>query len=144
MYAGMSDSQIVNQLCLNIFGRNAEPGGLNFWANALTNGDETVESIALRLNCSAQGDDRLVVNNRVEPENVVTSKIGTLSEKEGYVGIAAAASARSWLASMLATDKSKTAAILSADQATIETTTAGRLSPPAREFLFEQVKAGTK
>ena len=142
MYAGMSDSQIVNQLYLNIFGRNAEPGGLNFWANALTNGDETVESIALQLSYSAQGDDRLVVNNRIEAANVFTSKLDTSSEKEGYVGNAAAASARSWLALVLATDSSKNTAILGADQAIIETTTAGRLSPPARGFLFEQVKAG--
>jgi hypothetical protein len=142
MYAGMSDSQIVNQLYLNIFGRNAEPGGLNFWANALTNGDETVESIALQLSYSAQGDDRLVVNNRIEAANVFTSKLDTSSEKEGYVGNAAAASARSWLALVLATDSSKNTAILGADQAIIETTTAGRLSPPVRGFLFEQVKAG--
>jgi hypothetical protein len=142
MYAGMSDSQIVNQLYLNIFGRNAEPGGLNFWANALTNGDQTVESIALQLSYSAQGDDRLVVINRIEAANVFTSKLDTSSEKEGYVGNAAAASARSWLALVLATDASKTAGILGADQAIIETTTAGRLSPPVRGFLFEQVKAG--
>jgi hypothetical protein len=142
MYAGMSDSQIVNQLYLNIFGRNAEPGGLNFWANALTNGDETVESIALQLSYSAQGDDRLVVNNRIEAANVFTSKLDTSSEKEGYVGNAAAASARSWLALVLATDSSKNTAILGADQAIIETTTAGRLSPPVKGFLFEQVKAG--
>ena len=142
MYAGMSDSQIVNQLYLNIFGRNAEPGGLDFWANALTNGDETVESIALQLSYSAQNDDRLVVANRIEAANVFTSKIDTSSEREGYVGNAAAASARSWLALVLATDSSRNAAILSADQAIIETTTAGRLSTPARGFLFEQIKAG--
>ena len=75
MYAGMSDSQIVNQLYLNIFGRNVEPGGLNLWANPLINGDETVESIALKLSYSAQGDDRLVVINRVETANFFTSKV---------------------------------------------------------------------
>ena len=54
MYAGMSDSQIVNQLYLNLFGRNAEPGGLDHFteANELTNGDQTVESIALQLSYS--------------------------------------------------------------------------------------------
>jgi len=47
-----------------------------------------------------------------------------------------------WLALVLATDSSKNTAILGADQAIIETTTAGRLSPPVKGFLFEQVKAG--
>ena len=83
-----------------------------------------------------------MVNNRIEAANVFTSKLDTSSEKEGYVGNAAAASARSWLALVLATDSSKNTAILGADQAIIETTTAGRLSPPVRGFLFEQVKAG--
>ena len=104
--------------------------------------NETVESIALQLSYSAQNDDRLVVANRIEAANVFTSKIDTSSERECYVGNAAAASARSWLALVLATDSSRNAAILSADQAIIETTTAGRLSTPARGFLFEQIKAG--
>ena len=55
---------------------------------------------------------------------------------------AAAAMARSWLASVLATEKSKNAAILSADQRIIEVTTGARLWPPARGFLVEQAAAG--
>ena len=142
MYAGMSNSQIVNQLYLNILDRNAEKGGLDFFTEALTNGDETVESIALQLSYAAQGTDRLVVINRIEVANIFTSKLDTASEKQGYVGYAAAASARSWLASVLATDSSKNAAILSADRAIIDAVAASRRSAPTRGFLFEQVKSG--
>ena len=48
-FAGKSNTQIVNQLYQNIFGRTAEPDGLISWAAKLSDGSITVAELALQL-----------------------------------------------------------------------------------------------
>ena len=48
-FAGKSNSQIVDQLYQNIFGRTAEADGLISWAAKLANGTTTVAELALHL-----------------------------------------------------------------------------------------------
>jgi hypothetical protein len=111
LYAGMSNTQIVNQLYQNIFGREAEVAGLVYWAAELTAGRQTVASIALQLSYSAQGTDASVVSNRIEAANSFTTGLDTSSEITGYSGDSAAASARAWLATVGSDDASKDAAV---------------------------------
>jgi S-layer protein len=125
LYAGMSNTQIVNQLYQNIFGREAEPTGLVFWAGELTAGTETVASIALQLSYSAQGTDADVVSNRIEAANAFTTGLNTTEEITGYSGDAAAASARSWLATVGSDTASKDAAVAGVDAAITAAVTAG-------------------
>src|SRR5665647_495389 len=65
LYAGQSNSEIVNNLYLNLFGRAAEPAGLAHWAGKLTDGSETFTSIALQLTYSAQGTDATAIANKL-------------------------------------------------------------------------------
>jgi hypothetical protein len=64
-FAGKSNSQIVDQLYQNIFGRSAEAAGLIDWASKLTSGSITVAELALQLSFSAQGTDATVVSARI-------------------------------------------------------------------------------
>jgi len=125
LYAGMSNTQIVNQLYQNIFGREAEPDGLVYWAGELTAGRQTVASIALQLSYSAQGTDADVVSNRIEAANAFTTGLNTTDEITGYSGDAAAASARSWLATVGSDDASKDAAVAGVDAAITAAVAAG-------------------
>ena len=125
LYAGMSNTQIINQLYQNIFGREAEPTGLVYWAGELTAGTQTVASIALQLSYSAQGTDADVVSNRIEAANAFTSGLNTTAEITGYSGDAAAASARSWLATVGSDDASKDAAVAGVDAAITAAVAAG-------------------
>jgi hypothetical protein len=125
LYAGMSNTQIVNQLYQNIFGREAEVDGLVYWAAELTAGRQTVASIALQLSYSAQGTDADVVSNRIEAANSFTTGLNTSSEITGYSGDAAAASARAWLATVGSDDASKDAAIAGVDTAISDAVSAG-------------------
>lgn len=100
LYAGQSYTQIVNNLYLNLFGRNAELAGLNAWASKLQAGTETFASIALQLTYSAQGTDATAIANKLAASKAFTAAIDTTAETLGYAGTAAAASARSWLATI--------------------------------------------
>jgi len=117
MYAGKSNTQIIDQLYQNIFGRPAEVDGLVYWAAELTAGRQTVASIALQLSYSAQGTDAQVVANRIEAANAFTNSLNTAEEITGYSGDPAAASARSWLQTVGSDDASKDAAIAGVDAA---------------------------
>ncbi|MDG2271417.1 MAG: DUF4214 domain-containing protein, partial [Halioglobus sp.] len=125
LYASMSNTQIVNQLYQNIFGREAEVAGLVYWAAELTAGRLTVAAIALQLSYSAQGTDADVVTNRIEAANTFTTGLDTAAEISGYSGDAAAASARTWLATVGSDDASKDAAIAGADTAISDAVAAG-------------------
>ena len=117
LYAGLASTEIVNQLYQNIFGRSAEVDGLVYWASELTAGRQTVASMALQLSLSAQGTDAATVSNRIEAANSFTTSLDTAAEITGYSGNEAAASARTWLATVGSDDASKDAAIAGVDAA---------------------------
>ena len=133
LFAGKSNTQIVDQLYQNIFGRSAEVDGLVYWAAELTAGRQTVASIALQLSYSAQGTDADVVANRIEAANAFTTALDTAEEITGYSGDAAAASARSWLATVGSDAASKDAAIAGVDTAVANAVAAGNSVDTAGE-----------
>jgi hypothetical protein len=97
-FAGQSNSQIVNQLYQNIFGRTAEAEGLISWATKLTDGSMTVATLALQLSYSAQGTDLAVVDARIDAATAFTAALDTAGEITGYSGNAPAAEGRVYLA----------------------------------------------
>ncbi|MDC0410780.1 DUF4214 domain-containing protein [Luminiphilus sp.] len=97
-FTGKSNSQIVDQLYQNIFGRPAEAAGLLDWATKLTDGSMTVAELALQLSFSAQGTDKTVVDARIEAATTFTDGLNTAEEITGYSGDAAAAEGRTYLA----------------------------------------------
>jgi len=121
LYAGQSNAQIVNNLYLNLFGRAAEPAGLTSWASALTAGTQTFASIALQLTYSAQGTDATAIANKLSAANSFTTSLDTTAEITGYSGTAAAASARTWLATVTDVAATLTAATATATLATAVT-----------------------
>jgi hypothetical protein len=101
LYAGMSNAQIVNALYQNLFGRDAEPVGLVYWAQALQEGTETIASIALQLTYSAQGTDADAISAKLSAATAFTNEVAkSTSNITGYAGNDAAASARAWLATV--------------------------------------------
>lgn len=117
LYAGQTDTQIVSNLYLNLFGREAEPAGLVFWASKLTAGTETFASIALQLTYSAQGTDAAAIANKLAAANAFTTSLDTTEEIVGYSGTAAAASARTYLAAVTDAAATLAAAVAGVDAA---------------------------
>jgi S-layer protein len=126
-FAGMSNAQVVDQLYQNIFGRSAEAAGLTAWAVALTDGTQTVASLALQLSYSAQGTDGDTVNNRITAAASFTTGVGTADEITGYSGDAAAASAKTWLATVT-DDASLVTATAGVDTAISNAVSAGNVA----------------
>jgi S-layer protein len=135
-FAGLSNAQIVEKLYQNIFGRAAEAEGLTAWAVALTDGSQTVASLALQLSYSAQGTDADTVNNRIEAATAFTTGLTTSDEITGYSGDAAAASARTWLATVT-DDASATSAIAGVDTA-ISNAVSATTSVTGKTFTLTQ------
>jgi len=63
-FAHMSRSQLVNNLYQQMFARNAEPDGLNYYVNELSSGRKTLPSIALAIMAGASGTDATTLKNR--------------------------------------------------------------------------------
>lgn len=131
LYAGMTNTQIINALYNNLFGRDAEPAGLVYWAGALTSGSYTFAQIALQLTYSAQGTDATAIANKLAAATAFTTALDTTAEIVGYDGMAAAAAARSWLAAVVDTDASLTTALAGLDTAVATATSAGTSIPGA-------------
>lgn len=119
LYAGQSNAQIIDNLYLNLFARNAEPAGLIYWAGQLTSGAQTFAQIALQLTYSAQGTDADAIANKLTAATSFTTELDTTAEIIGYSGTAAATSARTWLATV--TDVATTLTTATAGVATAVT-----------------------
>ena len=102
-FDGKSNSQVVDLLYQNIFGRSAEAEGLISWATKLTDGSITVAELALQLSYSAQGTDATVVDARIEAATTFTNNLDTAEEITGYSGDAAAAEGKKYLAQISGT-----------------------------------------
>ncbi len=116
-YDGLSNAEIINTMYNNLFGRDAEPAGLLSWTGKLDSGAETFASIALQLSFSAQGTDADAVAAKITAANAFTTEVASTSANIiGFSGMDAAASSRSWLATVTddATATSAVAGVTSA------------------------------
>jgi len=64
-FAGLEFTTLVNNIFQQLFGRDADSGGLQYYAGVLESGERNLESIALDVMYGAQNDDETVVNNRL-------------------------------------------------------------------------------
>jgi len=110
LYDGKSSAQIVDAIYQNLFGRSAEPSGLTYWAVRLENGTFNVGNIAVSIMVGAQNDDKKVIDNKVVVATEFTAALDTTAEILAYSGSTAAATARTFLSTVGATDASLTAA----------------------------------
>ena len=97
LFAGKSETTIVNTIYLNLFGRAAEPKGLIEWANKLKSGELNVGNIARTIFLNAQNDDKIAVTNKVAASEAFTKSLDTSTEIVGYDGPAANGVLKAWL-----------------------------------------------
>ena len=61
-YAGLSNQQVVNQVYVNLFGRNAEAGGLQYWAALLDDKKISVANVVTIVGNAALNEDLIAYN----------------------------------------------------------------------------------
>ncbi|HZH26148.1 MAG TPA: DUF4214 domain-containing protein [Azospirillaceae bacterium] len=106
MYAGKTEAEVVNQMYRNLFGRDGEREGVDFWTAALAKGTVDVGNIAFTMATGARNDDAQVVANKVEVAQAFTQALDTPEEIQAYAGTAAAQLARQFLAKVDASPQS--------------------------------------
>jgi len=104
LYGNLSAADQVNAVYQNLFGRSAEIAGLQYWTQQINSGAISLANAALAIGNAAQGTDQTTLFNKVIVANSFTSALDTTNEVLGYSGTAAAASARSFLTTVTATN----------------------------------------
>ena len=103
LFGNLSNTNKVNTLYQQMFGRDADVAGLMYYAGQLTAGTMTAVSIAQNIFDGSSGADATILTNKLAVAKYFTSAIDTVSEIVSYAGDAAAASARAMLATVSAT-----------------------------------------
>lgn len=112
--AGKSYYQIVNQIYLNLFNREADVPGLEHWSGLLRNGTFTVDKIVKIIADNASNtdaQDKTTYLNKVAAATAFTGELNSASEIIGYTGTAANQAAKNWLSTVGGTPESLSAAI---------------------------------
>ena len=78
-FGSLDSNQLVNQIYLRLFGRQADSEGLEFYVNSLAAGERTLGAIALDIvNGAAIGsDDHRSIINKITVANYVSKALAT-------------------------------------------------------------------
>lgn len=133
--AGKSNYEIVNQIYNNLFNRDADVQGLQFWADRLAEKTFTVDQIVKVIADNAsdtEAKDATTYKNKVAAATAFTAELNTVTEIIGYTGDAANAAAKQWLSTVSTTESLNAAVAPAALQATVVAVT----NPPVPGQTF--------
>jgi hypothetical protein len=99
-YFGQTNTQIVNNIYQNLFGRDADAAGSAYWANLLTNGTIKVDTIVAEVANAALTTDAEAVENKVAASTAFTAQLDTTAENTGYAGNSALTLAKAFIKSV--------------------------------------------
>lgn len=102
LYSGMNNTQLVNAVYQNLFGRAPDIEGLNYWVNQLTQGKLGIGNIADAINKGAQGTDATIITNKVAAAGAFTTALDTTAEVVAYASVNSTglAAVKAWLAAV--------------------------------------------
>lgn len=105
-FGSFDNETLVNNLYQQMFARDAEPEGLNFWVGLIEDKEITLSSAAIEILNGASGKDISVFANKLEAANHFTAALDTQAEQQQYQANQAADEAAELLASV--TDEPET------------------------------------
>lgn len=103
VYDGLSISQTVTQIYLNLFGREPEVEGLKFWSQALAANVITIDNMVTAVAAGAQGSDKVAYENKAKAAVAFTAALDTTTEINAYSGTAALAAGKAFISSVTTT-----------------------------------------
>ncbi len=109
-YAGLSLAESVDQVFNQLFGRNAEPEGRDFWVSELEAGNTSLPALAADVAFSAEADggaDADVLNAKIATSMLWTNALDTQAELDAFDTEAGRETARDLL-STIVTDQPAT------------------------------------
>lgn len=96
-FAGMTNTQIVDKIYSNLFGRAADAAGREYWVKLLDAGTIKVDTIVAEVATAALTTDAEAVENKVVAATAFTAALDTPAEQAGYSGAAALALAKAFI-----------------------------------------------
>lgn len=115
-YKGMSNRAVVDTVYRNLFGREGEKGGLDFWASMLDARKVTLDSVVTAIADGAQGSDLVAYDNKVKFATAFTTALNEHPERAAYSGPEAVAFVKQ-LTSGITTNESLATALTNIDAA---------------------------
>ena len=100
-YAGMNNTQLVQAVYHNLFGRDAEAGGLAFWKQALDEHRMSVSDMVTNIAAAAQNNDKVVLDARVTVAESFTQHLDLAAEQSAYSGVGANLIAKQYLGTIV-------------------------------------------
>ena len=100
LFGSLTNTIKVNKLYTQIFGRDADVGGLEYYTAQLTAGTMTAVSIAQNILDGASGSDATIITNKLAVAKAFTAAIDSDVKIPAYAGDTAASSARNMLATV--------------------------------------------
>ena len=111
-FGDLDDEELVNNIFLQLLGRNADSGGLNFYVNGLREGRFTLASLALNVADGAKGNpegqDAATVGNKLRAANAFSE---TYEEAGAPYGDSQIDDAKQWLAEVESSEASVTSVL---------------------------------
>lgn len=101
MYGDMSNRDVVSEIYLNVFGRQGEEEGVNFWTDALDNNTLTINNVISDMVRHASLNDSVVFNGRVAVAAEFTDRLDTQAEMNAYMNPTAFDMASDYLGSIV-------------------------------------------
>ncbi len=135
LYAGSSNAQVVTSIYKNLFGRNPEPQGLDFWTQGLQQGQFQIGNVAYQTLNGAQLADKATIDNKAAAAADFTAYLKSTNGDAAYAG-AAIQSARAWLAAISDASTTLTAAKALIDDVVDQFSGTFKPTDPARTFTF--------
>jgi hypothetical protein len=83
-YGALDEYHVVDTVYFNLFGRHAEPAGLQFWGQNLINHTLTIDAIVTQIAGGAQGADLEAYQNKVTAATAFTAALDTSAEILNY------------------------------------------------------------
>lgn len=99
-YAGMDNRAKVIEVYDNLFSRQAEAAGIDYWANLLNTNQITIDNMVTKIADGAQGNDQFALNAKVAAAAVFTERLDLPNERTAYQGTAANKIAVDWIATI--------------------------------------------
>jgi hypothetical protein len=74
-YGSLSNSQLIDNIYQQMFGRDPDSGGKAFYLDKLDNGELSLQSITLDILNGASGDDSLIIDNKTSVAKYFTAQV---------------------------------------------------------------------
>ncbi|CAM3442980.1 DUF4214 domain-containing protein [Halomonas lysinitropha] len=96
-FGNFTPDQLITNLYNQLFGRQPEEAGKEYWLGVLRSGEKGLAEIALTIANAAQNEDALALSNKLEVAQNFTDALDEPNELQAYSGNVAANSMRQFL-----------------------------------------------